>query len=180
MDAAELRAQIGDAPIAFRAALQRMLLYATAGDGFLPAFEDHGRRSSTYQGFFDAIFADESQKDTLLWAECARLNQRDWLGFFEPKLVVRKLRLKTDGLPIQMGSGVVLAPTGSRDNIADLYVFENGGFNRQAADFVTSLAGRFKMADYSFLGIYGLYKHRGNVILEEWDIEREPVYEPER
>ena len=78
-----------------------------------------------------------------------------------------------------MGTGVVLAPTGSRDNIANLYVFPSKGFNQQAAEFVTSIGGKFKIADYEFFGIYGIYKYRGSVILEEWEVESEPVYNPE-
>lgn len=179
MDAVELKAKIDEAPLSQRADLQRMLMFATAGDELLPEFEPYARDADGYQAFFNAIFMDPAQKDTLLWAECAKLSRRNWLGFFEPKMLIQNLRMKTDGLPIQMGSGVVLAPTGSRDNIANLYVFPNGGFNRQAADFVTSVGGRFTIADYEFFGIYGIYKYRGSVILEEWDVEAEPVYSPD-
>lgn len=179
LDAIELKAQIDEAPLSQRADLQRMLLFATAGDRLRPELEPYARDVGSYQDFFAAIFADPAQKDTLLWAECAKLGRRSWLGFFEPKIAVQNLRLKTDGLPIQMGSGVVLAPTGSRDNIANLYVFGNGGFNRQAAEFVTSVGGRFTVADWDFFGIYGIYKYRGSVILEEWEVEAEPVHNPE-
>ena len=179
MDAIELKAQIAEAPLSQRADLQKMLMFATAGDKLLPEFEPYAREASSYQDFFNAIFMDPNQKDTLLWAECAKMNRRNWLSFFEPKMLIQNLRMKTDGLPIQMGTGVVLAPTGSRDNIANLYVFDNGGFNRQAAEFVTSLAGRFTIADYEFFGIYGIYKYRGSVILEEWEVEEEPVYSPD-
>lgn len=179
MDACELKSQIEAAPVSMRADLQRMLMFVTAGDGFLPEYEAYAADAGTYQELFAAIFEDPAQKDTLLWAECAKFSRRNWLSFFEPKLLIENLRMKTDGLPIQMGTGVVLAPTGSRDNIAKLYVFANGAFNRQAAEFVTSLAGRFTLADYDFFGIYGLYKYRGSVILEEWDVEQEPVHNPQ-
>lgn len=105
--------------------------------------------------------------------------RRNWLCRFKPQLLIENLRLKTDGLPIQMGTGVVLAPTGSRDSIANLYVFANGAFNRQAAEFVTSIGGRFTLADYDFCGIYGIYKYRGNVILEAWEEEEPPVHNPQ-
>lgn len=36
--------------------------------------------------------------------------RRNWLCRFKPQLLIENLRLKTDGLPIQMGTGVVLAP----------------------------------------------------------------------
>ena len=70
---------------------------------------------------------------------------------------------------------MMFAPTGSRDNIANFYVFASGAFNTHAAEFVTSIGGTFTMLDYEFCGIYGLYKYRGSVILEEWQVEREPV-----
>ena len=83
--------------------------------------------------------------------------------------------MNTDGVPIQFGRGVMLAPTGSRDNIAKVYVFESKAFNANAAEFVTSIGGTFTLLDHEFCGIYGLYKYRGSVILEEWEVEREPV-----
>lgn len=180
MNVAELMEGIETAPLSQRADLQKMALYAAPGGSIAADLADHLANASTYRDFFNAIFTDDSQKNTLLWAECAKMNRRNWLSFFEPRLCVQNLRMKTDGLPIQMGSGVVLAPTGSRDNIANLYLFDNGGFNRQAAEFVTSVAGRFTIADHDFFGIYGLYKYRGNVILETWDEEQPPVHNPQR
>lgn len=180
MNVEELTSQINSSPLADRATLDRMLLYVTAGGNILPEYSSILDEASTYQDFFNAIYHDESRKMTLLWAECAKLNRRNWLQYFEPKMLIQNLRMKTDGLPIQMGSGVVLAPTGSRDNIANLYVFPSKGFNLQAAEFVTSIGGKFKIADYDFFGIYGIYKYRGSVILEEWEVESEPVYNPEQ
>lgn len=179
MNVEQLKDAIQHAPLSNRATLQKLLLYVTSGDKILSDFAPHLERSSTYQDFFNEIYHDESLKSTLLWAECAKLNRRNWLQYFEPKMLIQNLRMKTDGLPIQMGTGVVLAPTGSRDNIANLYVFPSKGFNQQAAQFVTSIGGKFKIADYSFFGIYGIYNYRGSVILEEWEVEAEPVYEPE-
>lgn len=176
----ELKAQIDEAPIGDRATLNKMLLYVTIGGDIMPCFAGHLDRASTYQEFFNEIYCDESQKRTLLWAECAKLHRHNWLRFFEPKMLIQNLRLKTDGLPIQMGTGVVLAPTGSRDNIANLYVYPTDGFNQKAAEFVTSIGGKFTVADYDFFGIYGIYKYRGNVILEEWQVEAEPVHNPEK
>ena len=74
-----------------------------------------------------------------------------------------------------IGTGLFLAPTGSRDNIANLYVFQRGAFNVEAAEFVTSIGGTFSCAGYDFAGIYGVYKYRGSVILEQWEAERAPV-----
>lgn len=179
MDFETLRQQIDEAPLSSRAALDKLAMFVSTGPSVLPQYADYLDQAQNYQQFFDLIYNDETQKDTMVWAEVAKLYRKSWLRFFEPKMLMQNMKLKGDGVAIQMGSGVVLAPTGSRDNIASLYVFENNGFNRQAAEFVTSLGGRFKIADYEFLGIYGLYKYRGNVILEEWDVEREPVYAPE-
>lgn len=179
MQVEELEAQIKQAPLSDRPALERMRLFVTTGAGIRPEFENHLEGAKGYQEFFAAIYADTSLKDTLIWAECAKLSRRNWLSFFSPKIFVQNLRMRTDGLPIQMGSGVVLAPTGSRDNIANLYVFPSKGFNANAAEFVTSIGGQFTVADYDFCGIYGIYKYRGNVILEEWEVEHEAVYNPE-
>ena len=74
-----------------------------------------------------------------------------------------------------IGTGLFLAPTGSRDSIANLSVFRQGAFNVEAAEFVTSIGGTFTCAGYDFAGIYGAYKYRGNVILEQWEAERDPV-----
>lgn len=175
MDERRLREAFDAAPLSDRAILSKLYLYLTVADAIKPAYAKALRESETYQDFLTAVFLDESVKDTLEWAEIAKFKRRNWLGFFEPTMCVQNLRMKTDGLPIQMGSGVILAPTGSRDNIANLYVFENGAFNRQAAEFVTSIAGKFTIADWEFFGIYGLYKYRGNVILEEWELEAPPV-----
>lgn len=180
MEVAEFRAQIDAAPPTLQEPLRRIALYVTCGDAFRPDFAETARAVGSYQELLHAIYADDAQKHSLLWAECARLNRRNWLRFFQPKMALENLRMKTDGLPVEMGEAVFLAPTGSRDNIANLYVFEHGAFNRQAADFVTSIAGRFTVADYRFFGIYGLYKYRGNVILEEWEVGQEPERAPQR
>ncbi len=175
MDCAELKAQIEQAPAASRAALDKMLMYVSRGDGVLPEFAERLGQAETYNDFLDAIYRDDAQKNTLLWAEIARFKRRNWLQFFKPKMLIQNIRMKTDGLPVQFGSGVMLAPTGGRDNIANFYLFESKGFNVNAAEFVTSIGGTFTLLDYEFCGIYGLYKYRGSVIMEEWEVEREPV-----
>jgi hypothetical protein len=175
MKCAELKSQIERAPLASRDQLSKMYLYVTAGDTIKGEFAEYLADASNYNDFFEAIYRDESQKSTLLWAECAKFKRRNWLQFFEPKMLIQNIRMKTDGLPVQFGSGVMLAPTGGRDNIANFYLFESKGFNMNAADFVTSIGGTFTLLDYEFCGIYGLYKYRGSVILEEWQVEREPV-----
>lgn len=179
MDTAEFKAAVAAAPLRSRADLDHLYMLVTAGDGFLPEYAAHAEAAGTPGEFAGAVFGDESLKNTLAWAECAKYGRRNWLSRFQPELLIENLRLKTDGLPIQMGSGVVLAPTGSRDNIANLYVFANGAFNRQAAEFVTSIGGRFTLADYDFCGIYGIYKYRGNVILKAWEVEEPPVHNPQ-
>ena len=175
MDCIQLKEQIANAPVASRAALEKLYMYVTAGDAIKGEFAEYLAQADGYQAFFDAIYRDESQKFSLLWAECASLKRRNWLQFFEPKMLLQNIRLKGEGIPIQFGTGLMFAPTGSRDNIANLYVFESGAFNTNAAEFVTSIGGTFKVLDYEFCGIYGLYKYRGSVIMEEWQVEREPV-----
>lgn len=175
MDCQQLKDQIAKAPVSSREALDRIYMYTVAGNKIKSEFAECLESAKTYQDFIEAIYQDESRKFSLLWAECARFRRRNWLQFFEPKMLVENVRMKSDGLPIQFGTGVMLAPTGSRDNIAKVYVFESKGFNANAADFVTSIGGTFTLLDYEFCGIYGLYKYRGSVILEEWQVERDPV-----
>ena len=175
MDCTSFKEQIAKAPVASREQLQKIYMYMTAGDAPLPEFADIIESSSSYQDVIEAVYRDESRKFSLLWAECAKFKRRNWLKYFEPKMLIENARMKTDGLPIQFGTGVVLAPTGSRDNIANLYVFASKAFNANAAELVTSIGGTFTLLDYEFCGIYGLYKYRGNVILEEWQVERDPV-----
>ena len=175
MECLRLKEQIAQAPVASRVMLDKVYMYTTAGDQVLPEFAEYLEAADSYQDFVESIYRDESQLNTLLWAECAKFKRRNWLQFFEPKMLIQNVRMKTDGVPLQFGSGVMLAPTGSRDNIANVYVYPSGGFNTKAAEFVTSVGGTFTMLDYEFCGIYGLYKYRGSVILEEWQVEHEPV-----
>ena len=175
MNCQELKEQIESAPVSSRIQLEKVYLYTTAGDQILPEFAGMLEAADSYQDFVDAIYRDLNRKQSLLWGICAQYKRRNWLQYFEPKMLVQGIRLKGEGIPVQFGSGVMFAPTGSRDNIANLYVFGSGGFNTHAADFVTSIGGTFTMLDYEFCGIYGLYKYRGSVIMEEWQVEREPV-----
>ena len=176
MDVATLKEEIANAPLADRPRLDKVLHLVTVIDTIKPEYADALDCSDSYIEFLSAIYEDPQFKNTLEWAEIAKQKRKNWLRFFEPKMLIQNLRMKTDGLPIQMGSGVILAPTGSRDNIANLYLFPFGGFNKNAAEFVTSLGGKFTIADYEFFGIYGLYKYRGSVILEEWEPECDPVH----
>ncbi|MBQ9000798.1 MAG: hypothetical protein IJ087_02975 [Eggerthellaceae bacterium] len=175
MEYVELKEQIANAPVSSRAALEKLYMLVTIGDAVQAEFAEYLAAADNYQEFFDAIYRDENRKFSLLWAQCASLKRRNWLRFFEPKMLVENIRLKGEGIPIQFGTGMMFAPTGSRDNIANLYVFPSGGFNTHAAEFVTSIGGTFTVLDNEFCGIYGLYKYRGSVIMEEWQVEREPV-----
>ncbi|WP_139651945.1 hypothetical protein [Raoultibacter phocaeensis] len=127
------------------------------------------------KGFFNAVYDDDAQKRTSVWAEWAKLKRKSWIGRFEPRIALQGLRLKSDGLPIEFGTGIMLAPTGSRDNIANFYVFDSGAFNVEAAEFVTSIGGCFSCAGYDFAGVYGVYRYRGSVIFEAWEAEQEPT-----
>ncbi|HAM14448.1 MAG TPA: hypothetical protein DCP91_00990 [Eggerthellaceae bacterium] len=175
MDCQKLKEQIAGAPAASRVLLEKVYLYTTAGDQVLPEFAEFLESSDSYQDFVDVIYGDLNRKSSMLWGICAQFKRRNWLQYFEPKMLVQNIRLKGEGIPVQFGSGMVFAPTGSRDNIANLYVFASGGFNAHAAEFVTSIGGTFTMLDREFCGIYGLYKYRGSVIMEEWQVERDPV-----
>lgn len=175
MNCQELKDQIAKAPVSSRILLDQIYVYTTTGDKILPEFAEMLESSETYQQFLDAIYCDLDRKNSMLWGLCAQYKRRNWLQYFEPKMLIENVRLKGEGIPVQFGSGVMFAPTGSRDNVAKLYVFPSGGFNTHAAEFVTSIGGTFTMLDYEFCGIYGLYKYRGSVIMEEWQVEREPV-----
>lgn len=175
MDCHDLKLSVEQAPLSKRVVLDRLYLYVTNGSVVRPEFAAYLASSTTYQEFFDAVYADDTWLLTSLWADWAKLQRKTWLHRFQPKIALENLRLKSDGLPLQFGTGIVLAPTGSRDNVANLYVFDSGAFNAQAADFVTSIGGKFTCADYDFTGIYGMYSYRGSVILEQWEADAEPV-----
>lgn len=175
MNYQELKEQIEQAPATSRKDLDLLLHLTTIGDGALPQYRDYLAQASTYREFFDAIYDDDSQKHTQVWAEWAKAARKNWLGRFDPHFAIQGLRLKSDGIPLEFGTGIVLAPTGSRDNVANLVVFKSGAFNAQAAQFVTSVGGSFSCAGYDFVGVYGIYHCRGTVIFEEWQVERQPV-----
>ena len=175
MDSTELKEQIENAPTSSRVLLDHIYMQTVAGGRPLPEFADVLGEAESYHDFIDAIYRDQNRKFSLLWGLCAQFKRRNWLMYFEPKMLISNIRLKGEGIPVQFGSGVMFAPTGGRDNIAKLYVFASGAFNVHAAEFVTSIGGTFTMLDYEFCGIYGLYKYRGSVIMEEWQVEREPV-----
>lgn len=175
MDCQALKHSIDQAPLAMRSALERLYLYVTMGDSIRVEYEPYLADAADYQGFFNAIYQDDAHVRTSVWAEWAKLKRKSWIGRFTPRIALQGLRLKSDGLPIEFGTGIMLAPTGSRDNIANFYVFDSGAFNAEAADFVTSIGGSFTCAGYDFKGIYGVYCYRGSVILEEWEAECEPA-----
>lgn len=175
MDYSKLKESIEKAPLGSRATLERLLLYVSSGAAVSPDYAPYLEGAESYQDFFNALYADDAMKSTSVWAEWAALKRKSWINRFEPDLALENLRLKSDGLPVQFGTGLFLAPTGSRDNIANLYVFKQGAFNAEAAEFVTSIGGTFTCAGYDFAGIYGVYKYRGSVILEQWEADREPV-----
>lgn len=174
MEFQELEEQMAQAPLAMRNQLKMLLNYVSIAEGVLPQYKEHLSSSKTYREFFDAIYADDSQRFTHAWALWAKMASKSWPNRFEPFLKVENLKLKAAGLPIVLESGVVLAPAGSYDNIVNFLVYKRGAFNVEAADFVTSVGGTFTCADYDFVGIYGIYQYRGNVIFEEWQEEKAP------
>ena len=175
MNASELKESIQSAPLRKRASLEKLFLFVTLGDEFRPGMEVYAKDATTYSQYFDALFADDAMKDTDVWAAWARLAHRKWVDRFEPKLCIQNMRLKSAGIPVEFGSGIFIAPLGSKDTVADFYVFANKGFNSNAAEFVTSIGGSFKCAGHEFLGIYGVYKFHNTVIFEEWEAEKDPT-----
>ena len=171
MNYQQLADDVAAAPLTSRAELNRLLMSVSTPGAIAPAFEQYAAEAETYTDFFNALYADDAQKFTSPWAAWAKLTRKSWINRFEPRLALANLRLKSDGLPISFESGIMLAPTGSRDSIAHFSVFDSKGFNVEAADFVTSIGGSFTCAGYDFTGIYGLYKYRGSVILETWEEE---------
>ncbi|MGN0077615.1 MAG: hypothetical protein ACI36V_02400 [Coriobacteriales bacterium] len=175
MNASELKQSIQGASPRKRAELEKLFLFVTAGGEFRPGYEVYGQGASTYNQYFDALFADDSKKDSDVWAAWAQLAHRKWVDRFEPKIAIPNIRLKTQGIPVEFGSGIFIAPLGSKDTVADFYLFPSNGFNTRAADFVTSIGGTFKCVGYEFVGIYGVYKFHNTVIFEEWEAEKDPV-----
>lgn len=174
MEAQELIEQIKKAPLTSALVLDRLRLATTVADKVLPEYEPYLAGAKSYREFFDAIYADDAKKSTSVWAEWAKLSRKPWIERFDAKLALTGLRVKSDGLPLEFGTGIVLAPTASRDRVCNLYVFASGAFNTEAADFVTSIGGSFTAAGYDFTGVYGVYKYHGSVILEEWEVEGDP------
>ena len=174
MEAQELIEQIKKAPLTSALVLDRLRLATTVADKVLPEYEPYLAGAKSYREFFDAIYADDAKKSTSVWAEWAKLSRKPWIERFDAKLALTGLRMKSDGLPFEFGTGIVLAPTASRDRVCNLYVFASGAFNTEAADFVTSIGGSFTAAGYDFTGVYGVYKYHGSVILEEWEVEGDP------
>ncbi len=175
MNEAELKESIARAPMRMRADLEELYLFVTMADKFRPGMEAYARDAAGYGEYFDALFSDDAMVETDVWAAWARLAHRKWLDRFESKMHIPNMRLKTQGLPAEFGSGIFIAPLESKDTVADFYVFGSGAFNTRAAEFVTSIGGTFKCAGHEFTGIYGVYKCFNAVIFEEWEVERDPV-----
>lgn len=175
MNEAELRESIGRAPLRKRAELEELFLYVTVADRFRPGMEAYARDTASYNEYFDALFSDDAMVRTDVWAAWARLAHKKWLDRFEPKMHIPNMRLKTQGIPVEFGSGIFVAPLESKDTVADFYVFAGDGFNTRAAEFVTSIGGTFKCAGHEFVGIYGVYKSFNAVVFEEWEVERDPI-----
>ena len=175
----ELKEQIEAAPLKTRAQLDTLFAYTTIGNQVLAQYKDCLEQATTYREFFDAIYSNDEFKFTPVWAAWARIAGKKWLNRFTPMLYKEKLKLRAAGLPLEFDGGVVLAPAGAHGNIVNFYLFEQHAFNTEAADFVTSVGGTFKCADYEFKGIYGIYAWRGNIILEQWEAEQAPQLAPQ-
>ncbi len=175
MNAAELKKSMESAPARKRVELEKLFLFVTMAGEFRPSMEGYALDAKDYNGYFDALFADDAMKGTDVWAAWARLTHKNWLDRFDPKMHIPNMRLKTQGIPVEFGSGIFIAPLDSKDTVADFYVFASNGFNTKAAEFVTSIGGTFKCAGYEFVGIYGVYKYSNAIVFEEWEVERDPV-----
>lgn len=174
MNASELKASIEKASPRKRVELEKLFLFVTLAGKFRPGYEKYAEGAENYNDYFDALFADDAMKETDVWAAWARLAHRKWVDRFTPKMHIPNMRLKTQGIPVEFGSGIFVAPLDSKDTVADFYVFESKGFNTKAAEFVTSIGGTFKCAGYQFVGIYGVYKFSNCIIFEEWEVEKDP------
>lgn len=179
MEFAELKAQVDNAPLKMRKDLDTLLAYTSIGGKVLSQYQSMLEQANSYREYFDAIYADDEFRFTPVWAKWARTSSKKWLNRFQPLIHKEKLKLRAAGLPLEFEGGVVLAPAGAHDNIVDFWLFEQHAFNTEGADFVTSVAGTFKCADYEFKGIYGIYKYRNNIILEQWEAEQAPKLAPQ-
>ena len=174
MNAEELKASIQKANKAKRQTLEKLFYYVTLGNEIRPEYKDIAQASKTYKEFFDAIYDADAFKNTEVWAFWAKLEHKNWLQRFTPKMDLYNMRLKSAGIPVEFSSGIFIAPVASKDTIINFSVYESGAFNTDAAEFVTSIGGTFVCAGYEFVGIYGIYKYHNNVIFEEWEVAAEP------
>ncbi len=174
MNAAQLKESIDKASKVKKPVLEKLFFYVTLGNEIRPEYRKIAQASKTYNEFFDGIYAVDDFKNTEVWALWAKLEHKNWLQRFTPKMDIYNMRLKSAGVPVEFSSGIFIAPVASKDTIINFFVYESGAFNTDAAEFVTSIGGTFVCAGYEFVGIYGIYKYHNNVIFEEWEVAAEP------
>lgn len=171
MEYRELKEQVDASDGAHRKELKRALTLAAIGGNVRPQFQRHLEQATTYQEFFDGLYEDDECRFERSWALWARLGRKDWLGRFTPERKIDQVYFTGRGLTVELAGGSFLVPMAGR--VTTVYLFDQGSFNEGAAEYFTSLDGKFSCAGMEFEGAYDIYRTHGAVLFERWHCDED-------
>lgn len=170
MNLQELKQRIDEQDEPLRAQARKISQCVSIGGQVRPEYAAALERAQTLDGFLDNILGDDSLRFERAWALAARMRKTNWLSRFEPVFVERGIPYRGKGVYTKLGEAALVLPVMGVGRRVDLYLFADGAFNEDAADYFTSIEGRITIEDTSLEGTFDVFRAPNALILEQWEV----------
>lgn len=171
MEYQELIEAVDDMPETKRKEYRRLLSLATIGGSVRHGMEEHLESACTVDDFFEAIFEDDALRNTNVWGAWASDRKKNWIDRFEPDRAFTGVKIEQKGFVVESPDVEFFIPVGGRGRYGSLYEFKDGAFNEDAAEYFTSISGRFTCVGIAFEGSYDVFVSGRSVIFERWEFD---------
>lgn len=172
MNLEQLRDQIEEMPLSQRADYRKVFSYSAVGGKVWPQLADHLERAETVKEFLENIYEDDNLRFEAIWAYWAKMSKKRWVSRFEPAHQLRGMILKDKGLIVTGKGNELLIPVPGRGRTVDVFVFEEDGFNADAAELYGSINGTFECYGLVLEGTFDVYRSERSVIFERWAFDK--------
>ena len=172
MNYQDLKEQTAAKPENQIADYKKLFSFACVGGKVKDSLRKHLEEANDIDAFYEAVYADDACRFENVWGYWAKMHGGDWPKRFECEEARYGVRLQLKGVAVENETIQFFIPMMGRNRRADVYVFTDGKFNEEAADYFTSVSGTFTCLDMEFAGTYDIYVGPRLIIFERWEFDK--------
>ena len=151
---------------------KKLFSLACIGGGVKNTLKGHLENASNIDEFYASVYADDDCRFENAWGYYAKMQGNDWPKRFECEQARYGVQLQLRGVAVENETIQFFIPMMGRSRRADVYIFADGKFNEEAADYFTSVSGTFTCLDMEFAGTYDIFVGPRLIIFERWEFDK--------